>query len=280
MASDYHNAVRAFYRQTDWMFRVLGMLRGSQAMHAGLWQQARSHRAALQAIDETLLAAAQLRPGECLLDAGCGAGASANRIAEHHDGPVIGLTIVPEQAKRARRGGRARFICADYAAIPLPSASCDVVWMLESICHAPDKPALLAEIARVLRPGGRLVIADRFAARSDLNPVERAALRGWLRPWAMPDLVTVDELMTLANVAGLRVQRCDDLTISAGPSLRFLGHFARLTLPAALVLHMLRLQSDLQIAAMRGCIAQTQTLNAGLWRYYLLLFTRSESRIS
>lgn len=269
----HHHAVRAFYRQTDWMFRALGIIRGSQAMHAGLWQQARSHLAALRSIDETLLAAAQLAPGECLLDAGCGAGASANAIAARHDGPVIGLTIVPEQAKRARRGGPATFVCADYAAAPLRNASCDVVWMLESICHAPDKPALLAEIRRVLRPGGRVVIADRFAARSDLSPAERNQLRSWLRPWAMPDLVTVDELIALAETAGLHLRQRDDLTLSAGPSLRFLGHFAQLTLPAALVLRALRLQSELQIAAMRGCIAQTRTLNAGLWRYYLLVFS-------
>lgn len=270
----HQRAVRAFYRQTDWMFRVLGIIRGSQAMHAGLWQQARTHRAALRLIDKTLLAAAQLTPGECLLDAGCGAGASANEIAAIHNGPVIGLTIVPEQAKRARRGGRAMFLCADYAAAPLRDACCDVVWMLESICHAPDKPALLAEIARLLRPGGRLVIADRFAARPDLSPAERDQLRAWLRPWAMPDLVVVDELIRLAAAAGLRLCRRDDLTLSAGPSLRFLGHFAQLTLPAALVLRALGLQSDLQIAAMRGCIAQTRTLNAGLWRYYLLVLVK------
>lgn len=89
----------------------------------------------------------------------------------------------------------------------------------------------------------------------------------------MPDLVTADELITLAEAAGLRLRRRDDLTLSAGPSLRFLGHFAQLTLPAALVLRALRLQSELQIAAMRGCIAQTRTLNAGLWRYYLLVFS-------
>jgi len=262
------------------MFRVLGVIRGSQAMHAGLWQQARTHRAALRSIDETMLTAAQLAPGECLLDAGCGAGASANSIAAHHEGPVIGLTLVPEQAKRARRGGKAQFLCADYAATPLCDASCDVVWMLESICHAPDKPALLDEIVRLLRPGGRLVIADRFAARPDLSPAERDALRSWLYPWAMPDLVTADELIELAALAGLQLSQRTDLTLSAGPSLRFLGHFAQLTLPAALVLRALRLQSDLQIAAMRGCIAQTHTFNAGLWRYCLLRFDKPSGRIS
>ncbi|WP_044232116.1 class I SAM-dependent methyltransferase [Chloroflexus sp. Y-396-1] len=272
--SAHHQAVRAFYRQTDWMFRVLGWIRGSQAMHAGLWQQARSHRAALRSIDETLLATVNLKPGECLLDAGCGAGASANRIAASHQGPVIGITIVPEQAKRARRAGHAQFLCADYAAAPLRSGCCDVVWMLESICHAPDKPALLTEIVRLLRPGGRLIVADRFAARSSLTPAERHQLRTWLRPWAMPDLLTADELVVLAERAGLQLRQRNDLTLSAGPSLRFLGHFAQLTLPAALILHAMRLQSDLQIAAMRACIAQTRTLNAGLWRYYLLLFEK------
>ncbi len=271
---NHHRAVRAFYRQTDWMFRVFGLMRGSQAMHAGLWRNARTHRAALRAIDDALLTLAALAPGECLLDAGCGAGASANRIAASHRGLVVGLTIVPEQARRARRGGRATFLCADYAAAPLQDASCDVVWMLESLCHSPDKPALLAEVARLLRPGGRFVVADRFAARPNLTPVERAQLRAWLQPWAMPDLLTVDELIELAQRYGLRLGAREDATLSAGPSLRFLGHVARLSLPAALLLRALRLQTELQVAAIRGCIAQMTTLHDGLWRYYLLKFER------
>src|SRR5262245_29829055 len=66
------------------------------------------------------------------------------------------------------RFGHARFEQADYTATPFADATFDVVWSLESLCHAPGKDAFYREAARLLRPGGRLVVAEYVrAARPD-----------------------------------------------------------------------------------------------------------------
>ncbi|NTV64478.1 MAG: hypothetical protein HGA65_13205 [Oscillochloris sp.] len=104
MASEQQPFARvvAFYRETDWMFRTIEIWRRSPAMHAGLWEPGtRSHRQALDQINRRLAARADLRPGDTLLDAGCGAGSSVHWLSARLPISVIGMTIVPAQAARA-----------------------------------------------------------------------------------------------------------------------------------------------------------------------------------
>jgi len=107
-----------------------------------------------------------------LVDLGCGLGATlrsfARRLPNAH---LLGLTCVPWQVERARAlndaagcCGLVRVIQGDYEDTILPGSSYDGVYALESSCHAhgADKGALLEEAHRLLRPGGRFVVADGF----------------------------------------------------------------------------------------------------------------------
>jgi SAM-dependent methyltransferase len=107
-----------------------------------------------------------------LLDMGCGLGATLRSIARRLPrARLLGLTRVPWQVERARElndaadcAERVRVIEGDYEDTILPGSSYDGVWALESSCyaHGADKGALLVEAHRLLRPGGRLVVADGF----------------------------------------------------------------------------------------------------------------------
>jgi cyclopropane fatty-acyl-phospholipid synthase-like methyltransferase len=109
-----------------------------------------------------------------LLDLGCGLGATLRSFARClPQAQLLGLTRVPWQVERARAingaaacGERVRIVEGDYEDTLLPGGSYDGVYALESSCHAhgADKRALLAEAHRLLRPGGRLVVADGFLA--------------------------------------------------------------------------------------------------------------------
>lgn len=272
------DAVTTFYRETNWMFRVIGLLRGSTAMHAGLWgPAAHTHAAALAALNRELAVRAGLRDGLRLLDAGCGAGSCALWLARRYDVQVLGITLAPVQAlaatnaaARAGLAAKARFACLDFARTGLPAGSFDIVWAVESICHAPDLAAFLHEARRLLRPGGRLVIADRFRSPRPANAAGAAELETWYRGWAFPGLATVEQLRATALAAGFGDLRAEEVTARAWPSLRFLGQFAALSLPAALALHAVGLQSAAQLRAIRGCIAQYASLRRGLWGYWLV----------
>jgi len=112
---------------------------------------------------------AALQPGETVLDVGCGAGIDTI-LAARAVGPTgraIGLDLLEEMCERARGHARdagvaewTEFVRGEMEDIPLPDASVDVVISNGVINLSPRKSRVLAEIRRVLRPGGRLSVAD------------------------------------------------------------------------------------------------------------------------
>ena len=128
------------------------------------------------------ISVAELRAGETVLDLGSGGGIdvllSARRVGP--TGQAIGLDMTDEMLELARRNAadagatNVVFHKGRIEAIPLADASVDVVISNCVINLAADKPAVLAEMARVLRPGGRIGVSD-VVARDDLSPADRAA---------------------------------------------------------------------------------------------------------
>ena len=128
------------------------------------------------------VAVAELHEGETVLDLGSGGGIdvllSAQRVGP--SGTVYGLDMTDEMLALAQRNAaqagatNVHFLKGIIEDIPLPAASVDVVISNCVVNLSTDKPAVLAEIARVLRPGGRIGISD-VVAEDQLTPEDRAA---------------------------------------------------------------------------------------------------------
>jgi SAM-dependent methyltransferase len=128
------------------------------------------------------VAVAELHEGETVLDLGSGGGIdvllSARRVGP--TGTVFGLDMTDEMLALAQANARkaratnVHFLKGLIEAIPLPAESVDVVISNCVVNLSPEKPRVLAEIVRVLRPGGRVGISD-VVAEDRLTPADRAA---------------------------------------------------------------------------------------------------------
>ena len=153
-------------------------------------------------------AVADLAPGDVVLDLGSGAGAdvliSARRVAP--GGRAIGLDMTDEMLELARKNAadagveNVEFLRGYIEEIPLPDASVDVVISNCVINLSGDKQKVLAEAARVLRPGGRFAVSD-VIADADMSDETRADMAQWTG--CIAGALTRGEFAAALEAAGL-----------------------------------------------------------------------------
>jgi ubiquinone/menaquinone biosynthesis C-methylase UbiE len=154
------------------------------------------------------IAEAGIRRGGVAVDAGCGTGRAlpALRDAVGQDGTVIGLELTPEMLAEARSKGWARsadvLLFGDVRTLPFGDGRVDAVFAAGLINHLPDPPAGLAELARVTRPGGLLIL---------FHPVSRAALAARHGRTISPEeILSPVPLRRETAAAGWNLARYDD----------------------------------------------------------------------
>ena len=162
-----------------------------------------------------------IREGDAVLDVGSGSGTDT-LIAAMLVGPtgiVYGLDMTRAMREKLERNvaamkiGNVRVVEGNAEQIPLPDASIDVVTSNGVLNLVPDKPAAFGEIARVLKPGGRLQISD-IALRVPVSEQSRADPRLWAE--CVVGAIVEDDYVALLRAAGLDVEVFGDLDYFAG----------------------------------------------------------------
>ena len=145
-----------------------------------------------------------------MLDVACGVGASIIQVARETGADGLGVDLSGELLAKARSAaaagqldGRVRFLEGDAEALPLEDETVDAVLSECAFCTFPDKPTAASEMARVLRPGGRLALADVVAEPARLPP-ELVTVQGWVA--CIAGARPPDELRALLEDAGLHVE--------------------------------------------------------------------------
>jgi len=185
------------------------------------------------AATEALASLAGFAPGVAVLDLGAGIGGPARWIAKRHPVSVTGLDLSLDYCRvaaaltaRCGLADRVRFVEGDALAMPFADASFDLVWTQHVAGNIANRPQLYAEVARVLKPGGRFVLHDIFAGRvADLHfPVP------WATAPAMSHLLRPNRMKTLLGTNGFEAVAWLDMT---APTLAWLDGLAGRQMPPA-----------------------------------------------
>jgi ubiquinone/menaquinone biosynthesis C-methylase UbiE len=159
---------------------------------------------------------AGVKPGDRVLDAGCGVGGPALAIARAVPEVVIdGVTVSEVQARLAREliaeaglADRVRVHLADFHRLPFREGSFDVALYLEVTGYAPHRNSLYRESARVLRPGGTVYVKEVFRREDPLTESQRLSVAEFDELWAcrIPTLSETTSAMRAAGFVDIRAR--------------------------------------------------------------------------
>jgi cyclopropane-fatty-acyl-phospholipid synthase len=173
-----------------------------------------------------------VKPGERLLDAGCGWGSVLVELGKRTQGQLRGITLSEQQAQLARRraveagvGDRVQIDVAHVEDLELEPESLDVVMFVGSIVHMHNRPEIHQKMARALRPGGRLFISDCYFPGTQRGRRDSEATQYILsKTLGYCRLMTLSEELALIEAAGFDVVSVRDLTSSY---VRTVGHWIK-----------------------------------------------------
>jgi SAM-dependent methyltransferase len=165
------STARSYYNSSD-ADTFYAAVWGGEDIHIGLYEQPGEPIAdASRRTVREMAAKLELTEQSIVLDLGSGYGGSARYLAENHGCRVLALNLSEVENRRhkelnAARGltGRIEVVDGSFENIPYPDASVDVVWSQDAFLHSGNRTRVLAEAARVLRPGGSLIFTDPMAA--------------------------------------------------------------------------------------------------------------------
>jgi 27-O-demethylrifamycin SV methyltransferase len=182
---------------------------------------------ATEALTTAMRARAGIRPGNRVLDVGCGTGRQACDVVADLEASVLGITTSASGVEAAAMLARARGLAGavfeqrDGTDNGLAADTFDVVWLLESSHLMRDKTALLRECARVLAPGGRLVLCD-VIRRRDIPFLEvrvrRAEFAMLRRAFGDAHMEPLDDYAATLAGLGLTVTDAADITRPTRPT--------------------------------------------------------------
>ncbi|NEP14511.1 MAG: class I SAM-dependent methyltransferase [Symploca sp. SIO2C1] len=225
--------------------------------------------------------------GKKVLEVGCGKGFNSRFLAQQYpSSQFVGIDLTPHHVALASRKVRnltnLTFQIGDFNGLNFPSESFDLVFACECLCHSDQLPVTLAELFRLLRPGGKLVIFDGYRQTklenfspeiqtiTQLTEVSMAIRQGFFE---------VEDFTEVAKNVGFALETKEDLTFAIQPTLSHLGGLSQLFFRShwRSKLFTWLLPRYLVRNAVAGLLMPfTFNTNQGSLGYYKLIFKREE----
>jgi len=276
---EYHNRIVEYYAATENAYKDSWDLDNSLSIHYGYWdEKVSSFPQSLVRMNEVMAEFALIRKDDKVLDAGCGVGGSSLFLASEIGCEVTGITLSERQAMLARNNAKEKnlselvdFKVMNYCDTSFDAESFDVVWGCESICYAEDKNKFIREAFRVLKPGGRLVVADGFVTAFGNNEVP--VIRQWLDGWQVNYLETPERFTGFMQEKGftnISYKNISEYTAHSSARLLRFYYLGSLYVTWRKLIRSNR-ATDMQLKNIKACKHQYYGMKKGLWQYGIVI---------
>ncbi|PEQ14492.1 SAM-dependent methyltransferase [Novosphingobium sp. PC22D] len=216
VARDYYDSAEA-----DGFYSAIW---GGEDIHVGLYDETDDIRDASRRTVESMIARVGDLAGKRVVDLGSGYGGAARVLASRGAHVTcLNLSAVENERNRALNAeaglaDKIDVIDGSYDAMPFEAGSFDIAWSQDAILHAPDRFAVLDEVARVLRPGGLFVFHDPMQAD---GLTDTSALKPIYERIHLPDLASIGFYRDALVARDFEEVEVDELTHQLG------RHYAR-----------------------------------------------------
>lgn len=270
----YKKNIIQYYNETTPTYS-LWCNKNSLAMHFGLWDSSTKNlQEALLNENKILAEISNLRKSDSVLDAGCGLGGSGIWLAKNYGLKVVGISFnslhVEESARNAKLHGvdsLTQFLTMDFHKTDFKSCTFDVIWAVESSIQSTDKPKFLKEMYRILKPGGRLIVADSFAKKQPDNSIENKGFEACLHKCAIYNLCTWEGFRNDLIKQGFVSIKGWDKTKEIIPSMRHWYLISIFTWPYWKLAWLLGFISKVTNDHASSGLCVNKYLKKGLWMY-------------
>jgi len=273
--ADYYNQTLNHYQRWWQLNRAL-------AVHYGYWNsQTTNLTDALQMLNQVMAEIAEIQNNINVFDAGCGVGGSLFYLAKNYDVNGVGITLSEKQhafaTAQAHKHGfdkKVSFMIGDYVFTTFADETFDLIWAIESITSTSGKRQFAHEAYRLLKHGGKLIVADYYLNGENLYDTNDY-LEKWRKTWSMSPFISSSQFISIFENYRFRMKKDIDITQNIFPTSKKMYRASLLGTLPSIAYNLTHNTSRFAKTHYLSGIYQYKALKKGLWQYHIHLFEKS-----
>lgn len=277
MDSSKKNVIK-YYNETSFDYKLIFFRKNDFSMNYGYRDRNVKKRIeGSSRLYEIISQKIDINKNHNILDAGCGFGEASIWMANNIGCKVTGISLVENQIEKARKHAKeknvpdkTKFIMADYTKTNFPDNSFDRIIAIETICHLEDKTDFYKEAYRILKPGGKILVAEYCLIRDSKTPKEKNELDLFYEGWSLPNLWNFKKHKQIMEKQKFKNVKTDNYSKHTDATAKFIYRYSIFGIPLYRALRIIGIVNSSQLRDTYSCKYQWITKEAGLWGHYFL----------